>query len=185
MNQFYKIVKILTSAALMINIKYVISCIALITAIGCGGGGGGSGSAQGAAAVDIKISPTKIDVGDRTTITIEIASIHESGILLKVKFPEGLRYVKSSSFLKVDGAEVDVTPRDTVTVSPDNYVTFAFPKSTFREEDYGVLKLELTGVSAVTKGRVQVDPDVNYALAFSGTDPKFQEEAEAEVTVID
>jgi hypothetical protein len=170
----------------MINTKYLVSLIALFTCcLGCGGGGGGGGGAEGAAEVSIKAEPREFDVGDRTKVTIEMASVHPDGILLKVKFPNGLRYVKSSAFLEVDGDSVDVTPRDNVAVSPDNYLVFAFPYSTFRDEDYGRLTLELTGTAAVTNGNVAIDPDVNYALSFSGSDPKFQEEAEIEVTVID
>lgn len=169
----------------MTNIKYLVSLIALITCLGCGGGGGGGNGAVGAAAVSIEAAPKRFDVGDRTTVKIEIASIHPDGILLKVRFPNGLRYVKSSAFLEVDGDSTDVSPRDTVSVSPDNYIVFAFPQSTFRDEDYGRLTFELLGAAAVTNGKVGVDPDVNYTVPFSGSDPKFQEEAELELSVLD
>lgn len=146
---------------------------ALIPLTSCGGGGGGGGDGDedfvGAALVAIATSPSEIDTGDRTRVTVEIAEVHENGIAVKIRFPTGLAYIPSSAFLQVQRSSLDATPTHNLPSGNNNFLVFFFSKGAFGDNS-GTLVLELEGLSSVTDGVVEVDADVD--------DPRVDNQAE-------
>ncbi len=166
----------------------VLGLAIALSSCGSGGGGGGGDSFVGAAVVNVRNSPSKIDVGDRTQVKIQISSVHQDGIALKVRFPFGLVYVPSSSFMDINGDEKDMSP--TVYREDDSvrYLVYYFTKKQFSDSDAGELVLELEGIEKVEKGKIEVDADVDDPLIsndveFSLDNPEFGAEDEASITV--
>lgn len=182
------------------NILKVLLSLTIVAAAGCGGGGGdegGAGDFVGAARVSVRCSPKSIDSGDRTQVSINLSQVHENGIAVKIRFPIGLRYVPSSSFLMVGEREVDVTPTVNLTSETEelNYVVFYLSQSQFSRsnQEYsgepGTLLVQLEGRKTVTDGEIEVDPDVDdpaedNSLEFDITSPEFISEASASISVV-
>ncbi len=183
------------------NLKLSLAITALAAGIlGCGGGGGGSGSGDsffGAANVDVRVSPSKIDSGDRTQVQIELSDVHENGIAVKIRFPSGLRYVPGSSFLMIDSREIDVDPTVVITDPSEDlsYIVTYLTQNQFRRsnQEYngesGTLLLQLEGRKSVIDGEVEVDPDVDdpaedNSLEFDISNPEFVAESSASIEVI-
>jgi hypothetical protein len=173
-------------------------CGTLVTlAMACGGGGGGD-DFVGAATVGIRLQPSKIDSGDRTQVTVDIGDVHETGIGLKIRFPDGLRYVPASASLSVDDRETKLTPTVNALAEDDNsvYLVFYLSQSLFRSsgEEYsgqmGTLRLQLEGRKVVKDGKVEVDADVDDPQEsndseFSLSNPEFAAEDEASIQVVE
>lgn len=169
-------------------------------ALACGGGGGGSGGSDsffGAANVDVRVSPSKIDSGDRTQVQIELSDVHENGIAVKIRFPSGLRYVPGSSFLLIDSKEIDVDPTAVQTDDAEDlsYVVTYLSQNQFRRssQEYngesGTLIIQLEGRKAVVDGEVEVDPDVDdpaedNSIEFDISNPEFVAESSASIEVL-
>jgi hypothetical protein len=157
---------------------------------GCGGGGSDE-DFVGAAIVSITGTPSRIDTGDRTQIAVQIHDVHPNGISLKLRFPDGLRFVHGSGLLTVSGEGVEVIP--TVNTRDENervYVVFYLPQSDFGDKGNksGVLTLELEGTAAIREGKVEVDADVddphiNNDVEFDINNPEFSAEDETGITV--
>ncbi|MBN8550005.1 MAG: hypothetical protein J0M12_11875 [Deltaproteobacteria bacterium] len=179
-----KINKILRSLSVLL--------ICATSIIGCGGGGGGGGSGDGfvgAADSSIEVSPSSIDTGDRTQVTISLSSIHDNGIVLKVRYPKGLAYVPSSAFLNVNNKQVDIGPQKNQTKETYTYLVFFLTADQFGTDGEGEVIFELVGNSAVEEGLVEVDADVNDPLTDDGTEfnvnkPEFGTEESADISVI-
>lgn len=171
-------------------VKYFLGGAALIAA-GCGGGGGGGGSSSPEAAeVSVSASPSKIDSGDRTTVTVNIDSINPLGAMIKIRFPSGLAYVKNSSVLFVDGKLKDASPAFNKTADTDSYLVYFFSRSTIGENQSGRLELTLTGKSGVEDGHIEVDADVNDpnvadSKEFDAANPKFDAQDKTGIRVKD
>lgn len=163
--------------------KLFIALFFISPLISCGGGGGGGeNDFQGAARVFITASPTTIDTGDRMQVVIDISDIHPDGILLKIQFPRGLRYVQASSFFKIDQFTGDASPIFNVLGQEENrFLVYSVKTSSFGERERGKLHLELQGISEVESGEIQVDPDVDNPLIanseeFDPNNPDFSPE---------
>jgi hypothetical protein len=169
------------------------------TTIGCGGGGGGGGGGEfvGAANVSVRCTPNKIDSGDRTQVKIELSNVHENGIAVKIRYPSGLKYVPSSSFLMINERELDVSPTVNATSDKEDltYLVFYLSQSQFRRsnQEYsgesGTLLVQLEGRDTVVDGEIEVDPDVDdpaedNSVEFDITSPEFISEASASISVI-
>jgi hypothetical protein len=178
---------------------YVFLLVATITstAIGCGGGGGGGGEFVGAANVSVRCTPKKIDSGDRTQVRIELSNVHENGIAVKIRYPSGLRYVPSSSFLMINERELDASPTVNSTSDKEDltYLVFYLSQSQFRRsnQEYsgesGTLLVQLEGRDTVVDGEIEVDPDVDdpaedNSVEFDIASPEFISEASASISVI-
>jgi len=178
----------------------LLLCTALLSlATACGGGGGGGGEDfVGAATVSIRLQPSTIDSGDRTQVTIDIGDVHENGIALKVRFPDGLRYVPSSAALEVNDEESKLTPSVNALAEDDSsiYLVFYLSQSLFRrggaeyQGEMGSLKLQLEGRTVVRDGKVEVDADVDdpqesNETEFTLSNPEFAAEDEASIRVIE
>jgi hypothetical protein len=182
--------------------KNSLIAFSLVAAIGCGGGGGGGGGGGadefvGAARVSVRCSPKNIDSGDRTQVSITLSQVHENGIAVKVRFPVGLKYVPSSSFLKAGERELDASPAVNATSETEemNYVVFYLTQGQFSRttQEYageaGTLLIQLEGRKTVTDGEIEVDPDVDdpaedNSTEFDITSPEFISEASASISVV-
>jgi hypothetical protein len=169
-----------------------------IPIVGCGSGGGGddSGDFSGAANVSISINPSNLDSGDRTLVRVDVSDVHEDGIALKLRYPEGLVYVPNSGTLFVDEKETEIKPRvNTVTTDEEAvYLVFYLPQKLFRrpgQEYYGesaTVELQLVGKSAVRDGLVEVDADVDDpgiadSIEFNISKPEFLAEDQQTISV--
>jgi hypothetical protein len=177
---------------------FTATLLSSITA-GCGGGGGGGGDTtySGAANVSIKASPSKIDTGSRTQVSIDISDVVEGGIALKIRYPIGLKYVPSSAFLNVGEKELDLTPTINVDVTKDDetYLVFYMKQSQFKrsgdqyEGEQATMVLLLEGREAVQEGAIEVDPDVDdpaedNASEFNVDTPEFEAEDSTPIEVV-
>lgn len=159
--------------------------------ISCGGGSGGDdGGFIGAANVSLRVSPDKIDTGDRSKVTINITDIHENGILLKVKVPKQLAYVPDTAFLYVNSDEKDIGPDKNVTKDNDSFLVFFLDQADFNDEDEGRIEFQLVGNDKVSEKEVQVDADVNDlqivdSEEFSAESPEFGAEDAVSLEVTD
>jgi hypothetical protein len=172
------------------TVKFAVGLVACLTLIGCGGGGGGGSddTFSGAALVAISSTPSEIDAGDRTKLVIDISQVHPDGIALKLRFPDGLRYVANSSVVVVNDNESDSGPA--VNVSKDGYVylVYYFTKARFGENSSGELQIELEGVTGISDGDIEVDADVDDPLIsnsseFSVDNPEFQTQDASQIRV--
>lgn len=170
--------------------------------VGCGGGGGGGGSADGgnfsgAANASIQTQPSTIDSGDRTRVSIELFDVHENGIAVKIRYPEGLTYVASSAFLFVNEKKIDVSPtiNDSAPKEDLNYLVFYLGQNLFRRagEEYtgegGTLILQLEGRDTIRDGEIEVDPDVDdpaedNSSEFKIDTPEFVAEDATSISVV-
>jgi hypothetical protein len=175
---------------------YLITTAISLAAMGCGGGGGGGGTYSGAASASISVAPSSIDSGDRARVEVSLGDVHENGIALKFRYPQGLAYVPSSAFLIIDDNEIDISPSVNVTSTEDEkvYLIFYLAQSLFHREgqDYngepGTVRFQLAGKSAVKNGLVEIDPDVDdpnvsNSTEFSLEKPEFLAEDQAYVSV--
>jgi hypothetical protein len=173
------------------------SLLSIATFSACGGGGGGGDSFSGAANVSVRTAPSRIDSGDRTQVTIELSDVHENGIAVKIRYPVGLRYVPSSSFLLIDEKEIDVSPtvEQKVTSEDVSYLVFYLRQAQFRRssQEYngesGILTIQLEGRDTVIDGEIEVDPDVDdpsedNQSEFDIENPEFVAEGSASIEVI-
>jgi hypothetical protein len=182
-----------------INLISLIAVAAATNLLGCGGGGGDgdSGPFFGAANVDVRTTPSRIDSGDRTQVSIELSDVHENGIAVKIRFPAGLRYVPGSSFLLVDERKIDVDPTIIQTDPAEDlsYIVTYLTQNQFRRssEEYngesGTLLIQLEGRKSVVNGEIEVDPDVDDPaegndVEFDISNPEFAAESSASIEVI-
>lgn len=174
----------------VVSFLYLFSVMSLATvSVGCGGGGGGgSGESASAAKTILRVSPAKIDTGDRTLVTSRISDIHKDGIILKFLFPEGLEYVTESSELTVGGKEVDTGPAFNGLTDDGVYLVFFLSKELFGKNAEGVLTFELEANAEVIGGEIAVDADVDDKLIDNETEfdvenPQFEAEDGTSVEV--
>lgn len=165
--------------------------------LGCGGGGGdGESDFSGASTTSLNLTPSEIDSGDRALIEMSVGDVHENGIALKLRYPEGLVYVPSSAKIIVDDKETALTPLINQ-VTPDKesvYLVFYLRQKSFKRpgEDYNgepaTIQLQLAGKSAVRDGLVEVDTDVDDpaivdAQEFNIASPEFLADDQASISV--
>lgn len=166
-------------------------CLLLSTAVlsvGCGSSS--DSSVFGAAYVRVSADPNDIDVGDTTLVTVRVENIKENGILLKIRVPEVLGYVPRSGSIEVKGEDVARDP-DVIDVDPDTrrrYLVFFLSPDELEDDLNTTVALELEGLSRLSAGEIEVDPDVNSPdvpddTEFSVDDPQFDAEDETEITV--
>lgn len=121
-------------------------------------------------------------------VTVRISDVHTNGIVLKLRYPSGLRYVTASSLLTINDSEGDATPRINDGSGNTTYLVFFFSQAAFGDNE-GVLTLELEGVSSISDGEIEVDADVDdpkidNANEFSIDAPEFAAEDSATIDVV-
>lgn len=178
---------------------YLTILLALLCGCGSGGGGGGDGEFVGAAKVNLTVSPDSIDTHDRAKVTIKIKNVIDTGILLKVRFPEELSYAVNTAKLKIDTEDTadTVSPSHNQTNNDTTYLVFFLNRDQFgdMEGDNGesisepsTLTFELIGDAKLNNGTIEVDADVNDptiddSIEFDINEPAFDPESEASISV--
>ncbi len=169
--------------------RAIVLSVALFGLSGCGGGGGGGGDDfVGAALVAISAQPTQIDSGGRTRVTCEIQEVHQNGIALKFRFPQGISYVRETAFLEVNGQQIDISPNYYLSSGSSRYLVFFLSRDIFGEDNYGKVTFELRGDSEVKDGRIEVDADVDdpfiaNSAEFDVNNPEFGYEDQVKIEV--
>lgn len=175
----------------------LLASLATTSLLGCGGGGGDdSGDFSGAANVNMSVTPSNLDSGDRTVVRVEVSDVHENGIALKFRYPAGLVYVPNSGTIIVDEKETSIKPRVNAVTADDEsvYLVFYLPQKLFRRSgqqyagEPGTVELQLVGKLAVQDGLVEVDADVDDpgvadTLEFNISKPEFLAEDQQSITV--
>ena len=165
--------------------------------VGCGGGGGDdSTDFSGGATISLNLTPSNLDSGDRTLVSVDVGDVHANGITLKFRYPTGLVYVPKSSMLIVDDNDIKIVPKVNVTSTDggSTYLVYFLPQKLFRraKEVYagepGTVQLQLVGKSAITDGLVEVDADVDDAnidneTEFNVATPEFLAEDQQTISV--
>lgn len=180
------------------NRSLYLSLILCSSVFGCGGGGGSSDPTySGSADVSIQATPSKIDTGDRTEVSIEVSNVNANGIALKIRYPNGLQYVPSSAKLLTEEKEADLTPTVNVAApgEPQMYLVFFLKQRSFRPtgQQYtgqsGTVALQFVGLGAVDGGTIEVDADVDdhsvdNTVEFNVNQPQFVPASSAKITVV-
>lgn len=174
-----------TLAALIFIISLVVSA--------CGGGGGGGGGFVGAADLQLEVEPRVVDPGDRLFVRIRINEIHEDGIMLKLRFPSAIRYVRDSAMLYRDRGDDQgraYPPTENETVESSIYLVFFVDHDDLEGDNRGELLLELEAREEVDDGQVEVDADVDNPRVdddkeFDAENPAFAAEDRVYVDVIE
>lgn len=149
---------------------------------GCGGGGGGeSDNPAKAADVTVSADPRSIDSGDRTLVTIYVSDVNQLGILLKVRFPKEMEYVKHSATMEVDGVSHEVKADFDAADDSNTYVVFILDRYQFGDNNQGIVTLQGQATAKSTTPLIEVDPDINDPLVkdkdeFDVTNPEFAAE---------
>jgi len=170
------------------NSIFAVVCLLILSLGACGGSSGGGDDFAGAGRVSVSASPKEIDIGDRQKVTVDISDTNDDGVILKMRYPSGLSYVQDSSFLEVDERELDIGPQVNADDGNEVYLVYFFPKSLFDENGDGVLTFLLEGNDEVTRGKIEVDIDVDDPLIddsneFDTSNPEFQSEDEVDIKV--
>ena len=172
-------------ALTIVSILTPLATITLLAGCGSGGGGGGDGGDfVGAALVQIDASPRSIDTADRTQLRVEISDVHEDGIYLKIRYPEGLKFVGNSSVLVVNGGETDLAPIINQPAENGNFLIYSFDQDDFGRDLNGELRLQLEAIDELAGGFIEVDADVRTQQAFDVENPNFGAEDGVEIEVI-
>jgi len=179
-----KITKRLT--ILLITLTFLVSALS-----SCGGSSSSGGSDFfGAGFVSISAQPNQIDTGNRTKITTFISDTHKDGVLLKFRMPLALFYVPGTARLRVDNNEKTLTPDVNIETADEIFMVYFLEQKDFGMNNVGKLTFELRGNEILSKGRVEVDLDVNDKfiedeVEFDPENPEFTATDWVEITVIE
>lgn len=156
--------------------------------LACGGGGGGGGGENNPAEAKVKVSPNRIDTGDRMRPTIDISNAREAAFAVKIRIPVGLEYVLKTASVKTGDNTAAKSPTDNEATTEFVYLVFYFTTADFIERDRLELSFELVGKVAVEDGKIEVDvdlddPAVKNSSEFDPEAPLFTAQADAGIKV--
>jgi hypothetical protein len=166
---------------------------ALFSLSSCGGGGGGGNpeAPLKAARVNIEREPGSIALGDRMRVWVHISDVDVNGVIIKLRYPVALGYLKDSSTLEVSGEQVVIDPaRKQSQADPYFYLIYYIPKSAFGDDDYGVLSFVVRSSQLIDDGVIEVDTDLHIpgrtpSAEFSVKNPLFAAEDQKSIEVVE
>ena len=168
----------------------LLSVVFVLTLCACGGGGGGGGESSAIpAALSLDTSPSAINTGDYVAVTVDISEVNERGILLKLRYPSGLTYVRDSAELTTDEGAAAFPPGTTAVADTYKYLVFFISQATVAQGAEARLTLFLAGTAAVESGAIEVDADIDDPLVpneqeFKVSNPEFSAEDSSAVVVV-
>ena len=169
-------------------IKYSVIIISLVAISGCGSSS--NDGFFGAAFVEVDASPNSIDIGDATFVTVRVEDVDDDSIFLKVRFPEGLSYLRGSGQIRVGGEEFSREPDLVFSQEEENknFIVFFLSRQEFQDRDESIVSFDLVGISRVSESDIEVDPDIDdpnidNQSEISFDDPKFQSEDSVRIQV--
>ncbi len=138
----------------------------------------------------LTLSPSMIDSGDTTKVKIKIYDIKIKDIVVKVRFPSSLSYIRDSSYILIDNKVKDAGPTtiSEETESEYSYLIYYFSKSAFSKNGEGYLSFSLEAISNSSKKDVEVDidtnnPEIEDSKEFDPKTPKFTPQSSANIQV--
>jgi hypothetical protein len=127
-----------------------------------GGGGGGSSDTNNPGEVTLQVEKSYMDSGDLTGVRAEVFDINPNGVILKIRYPKSLRYVKDSAvFYKGEDEERPVAPNTEATDDENRYLVFFFSRRSANGDSYISVDFDLKAVSTDLEAFVEVDLDNN------------------------
>lgn len=158
---------------------------ALLSACGSGGGGGISNPAD----ARIGVSPGRIDSGDRVSVEARVLGITEDRILVKIRYPNQLSYVRGSyvlsSGLLSDSDGPDIRASDTSNTYLVDDIDLA--ELGIEDDEPIYINFELLGTDDLPSGMVELDVDINgrrdEGINFDITDPRFDAQSDSSVGI--
>ena len=160
----------------------ILGCFILCVLSACGGSGSSTGY-SGAANVNIDASPQDLDVGDRTTVELDISDVNSDGIILKIRYPIELEYIAGTAKLYVDGDSRSATPSTIDSVNDETYLVFRITESNLGDNNHGTLAFQLRGASGIEDAKIAIDPDVDSTTPFDPQNPEFETLVDVSVNV--
>ena len=154
----------------------------------CGGGGGG-GSSSSPAQGSVRASPSSIDSGDTTTVTVDIREVDQT-FILKVRYPSGLSFVQSSAMMELSDTDGIFSHSPAEFNSDEStYLIFFLNPNQFSSDGRGKLSFNLIG-DETTSGQIGIDmdvenPDVDNSFEFSVANPNFTLISDTSIRVTD
>jgi hypothetical protein len=176
----------------LVSLSKVVLCLltSSLLASSCGGGGGGE-SDLGPAIPQIRASPLRLDSGNDTRVSVDLNSISSDDILVKFRFPRGLRYVRNSARIFAGKSSKSIAPSVlALDFEQGGIMAFRVSRALRNEEQYARIEFRFRGVERVEKGTIEVDVDLNDptlsdAIEFSFAQPRFTAESETQIEVLD
>ncbi|MCB0339096.1 MAG: hypothetical protein KDD53_05810 [Bdellovibrionales bacterium] len=172
------------------SLTLIVSVAALLSIASCGGGGGGS-NFKGAGRIDVSVSPSQVDLGDRVEVDVMIADAHPDGIFVKIRHPAALSYVAESAVLEIDGDEFTINPSYIDTSDEDySFLFFSLENSIFKNTDKAIIRFEaradteVSGFGQKGIGQIEADIDVLEDVTTSVQVEEFDVEDSAQIEVL-
>lgn len=168
--------------------KFTLLIVFSLLFLSCGSGSSGSGIDSGPASARISVTPSVIDTGDITIAQVILKDFTESSIVVKIRFPSGLRYIPESSVIVVDDEILDTGPEDIATATDYGYLVYYLDEQMFYPRGYGALKFVLEGTADVPDGKIGVDVDfdnleIENEEEFDSSNPRFDPLDETKIRV--
>ncbi len=158
---------------------------------GCGGGGGGTSGNPGN--VQIEVSPSRIDTGDRMLIRVHINSLgffENEFVVVKVRCPSGLGYVQDSTIVKTNNASENFSSQWSSlerNVDESVYVVTTLTEGNLNGATSLQVSFYMEGEFAVSSGACAADIDHSNPddPRFDVSDPRFSSLSQMDVRVIE
>jgi hypothetical protein len=168
-----------------------LACALAFTACGVGGGGGGGGGSDSTnpGEVVLEVEKTYMDSGDLTNVRVEVYDINQNGVILKLRYPKVLRYVKDSAvFYKGESKERLVVPNTEAKDENDRYLVFFFSRRSANGDSYISVDFKLKALDSDLEAFVEVDLDNNDPTIldrneFEISTPRFSAQQRWEVDI--
>jgi hypothetical protein len=158
---------------------------ALVVACGGGGGSGETPSAD----VALSLSSGRIAVGDDLLVQVSLVNRNPYGILLKMRYPDMLRFQSDTASIRVRGTVLPVEPAlEEQLQDGRRYLVFFFYRDQFGSDQLGDLTFLLRGNAAIRDGLIEIDAVANDLYLpdrseFDVERPQFDADDEGWVTV--
>ncbi len=168
--------------------KYLLLIfIALLSS--CGSSGSDDTDFIGAANVQLEVTPTTIDTGDRLRVQIKISDTNLNDLIIKIRYPDSLSYVPSSATIDFQDDPEDATPNFNQTADGENYLVFFISSENFEDFDEATLEVQLRALNDLKGGQLEVDADVDDPLIsnsreFDINQPEFTAEDSVTIKVL-
>ncbi len=168
--------------------KYLLLILTGLLA-SCGGSGNGDLDFVGAASVELNVTPTTIDTGDRVRVKVKISDTNFNDLIIKLRYPDSLTYVPSTATIDYLDDPEDATPNFNQSADGENYLVFFIPADNFEESDEATLEIQLRALNDLRTGQLEVDADVDDPLIsnnreFDINQPEFTAEDAVTIKVL-
>jgi hypothetical protein len=137
----------------------------------------------------LEVEKNYMDSGDLTNVRVEVFDINPNGVILKLRYPKVLRYVKDSAvFYKGEDKERLVMPNTEAKDENDRYLVFFFSRRSANGDSYISVDFKLKALAADLEAFVEADLDNNDPTIFDRDEfeiatPRFSAQQRWEVDI--